>query len=174
VYSCISIRQFFFCPAFSVLPSMLSISPFILAVWLPPESGGHQTPCRQVVALRIRHPQHHPICGWQKRMATTGWPAFCFIVITDFSVCLCQGYKYAGIQNGWECWCGQSYGRYGASDECTASCAGDENILCGGGWANIVMATGESTFCVQLDFRCYIRSLLKWGKAAFYNWPKHA
>jgi len=24
-----------------------------------------------MVALRLRHPQHHPLCGWQKQMATT-------------------------------------------------------------------------------------------------------
>jgi len=31
-----------------------------------------------MVALRLRHPRHHPLCGWQQRIATTGWPAFRF------------------------------------------------------------------------------------------------
>lgn len=38
--------------------------------------------------------------------------------------CLHTGYKYAAIQNGGECWCGNKYGVHGAADrgECDMSC----------------------------------------------------
>jgi len=29
---------------------------------------------------RLRHPQYHPLWGWQQRMATTVWPAFRFTI----------------------------------------------------------------------------------------------
>jgi len=54
-----------------------------LLYWLPPESGGHQTPRRRwspseyAIRNTIRYAdgsfplRHHPPCGWQPRVATT-------------------------------------------------------------------------------------------------------
>lgn len=53
------------------------------------------------------------------------------------SFCSDQGFKFAGLQDGSWCFCGNRYGRYatgGAS--CTTKCAGDQDQFCGGEWAN--------------------------------------
>jgi len=59
----------------------------------------------------------------------------------SLSECLyqCQedGYYYAGLQYGYECFCGDSYGSYGTSSGCTMDCT-DGPGVCGGGYANSV------------------------------------
>ena len=56
--------------------------------------------------------------------------------------CNVQGFKYAGLQDGNQCFCGNSFGSYGVSNECSSTCSGDPTSLCGGSWANSVYATG--------------------------------
>jgi hypothetical protein len=51
--------------------------------------------------------------------------------------CAEQEFRFASMQNGNECFCGESYGRYGASNACVA-CAGRPDEACGGVWANAV------------------------------------
>jgi hypothetical protein len=54
--------------------------------------------------------------------------------------CRESGFAYAGIQYGAQCYCGNSYGRYGqiAENNCNMSCSGDTGRNCGGTWANSV------------------------------------
>jgi hypothetical protein len=54
------------------------------------------------------------------------------------SLCNQQGYTYAGVQYGRQCFCGNSYGRYGQSMACNMPCEGNPKQNCGGGWANAV------------------------------------
>ncbi len=55
------------------------------------------------------------------------------------SLCKDQGFKYAGLQNGAWCFCGDSYGRYKAgAANCSAKCAGNRKLICGGEWVNSV------------------------------------
>jgi len=58
--------------------------------------------------------------------------------------CYDGGYLYAGAQNGVQCYCGNSYGRYGRSVSCNKTCTGDRTrqTMCGGDWSNTVMSTG--------------------------------
>ena len=53
-------------------------------------------------------------------------------------------YKYAAVQNGTMCFCGNTYGRYGSSDNCNITCPGEHvfNTTCGGVFANTVLDTG--------------------------------
>jgi len=47
------------------------------------------------------------------------------------------GYLYAGLQDGKECWCGNSYGKHGlasAAGQCDMQCAGDFGTVCGAAW----------------------------------------
>ena len=57
-----------------------------------------------------------------------------------------QGYVFAGAQYGYECFCGNDYGRYGPSEKCDMQCSGDHRNspdgICGGYFANTVMTTG--------------------------------
>ncbi|XP_036356851.1 uncharacterized protein LOC115209445 isoform X2 [Octopus sinensis] len=48
----------------------------------------------------------------------------------------CIGFKYAGLQNSMECYCGNTYDRYGSlhADQwkCNSPCAGNASEICGG------------------------------------------
>jgi RHS repeat-associated protein len=61
-------------------------------------------------------------------------------VSTESCVATCRaaGYQYAGTQYSTSCFCGSSYGRYGASTGCTMPCSGNPSETCGGSWANNV------------------------------------
>jgi hypothetical protein len=52
--------------------------------------------------------------------------------------CGTQGFRYAGTQFSSYCFCGNSYGRSGASTACTERCSGKQDEICGGAWANSV------------------------------------
>ena len=49
-----------------------------------------------------------------------------------------KGFHYAATQYRTQCFCGNSYDKYGAADNCDVKCAGDQSQTCGGGWANQV------------------------------------
>ena len=55
---------------------------------------------------------------------------------------LLKGYSYAGAENGFECRCGNSYGRYGMATGCTVPCYGDNTTMCGAAMKNTVAFTG--------------------------------
>lgn len=63
------------------------------------------------------------------------------------NACQSAGYKYAGAQDGNQCFCGNSYGvasaaSLGTSTGCTIACAGNSGETCGGIWENSGYATG--------------------------------
>ncbi|KAK6086342.1 copper radical oxidase [Seiridium cupressi] len=47
----------------------------------------------------------------------------------------CSGYRYAGIEYGRECWCGDTLhgGTYAADSDCSFLCPGDQHSFCGAG-----------------------------------------
>jgi hypothetical protein len=65
-------------------------------------------------------------------------------VETCISTCKGAGYTYAGVQYGSQCFCGDSYGEYGAATDCNMACNGDSAETCGGTWANDVYPTGAT------------------------------
>ena len=50
--------------------------------------------------------------------------------------CAREGFTYAGVQDGNQCFCGNSYGAYGASRSCNTPCSANSSERCGGVWAN--------------------------------------
>uniref|UniRef100_A0A1I8F1Q9 WSC domain-containing protein n=1 Tax=Macrostomum lignano TaxID=282301 RepID=A0A1I8F1Q9_9PLAT len=58
--------------------------------------------------------------------------------------CFKLRFSYAGVQNGNECRCGNSYGRHGRaqSSECNKPCNGSRVQTCGGFWRNLILKTG--------------------------------
>jgi len=54
------------------------------------------------------------------------------------NICANRGFKYAGLQYGESCLCGNSYGRYGPANNCNMACTGFPQQLCGGYSANLV------------------------------------
>lgn len=57
------------------------------------------------------------------------------------AACRAKGFQYAAVQYGQSCLCGNSYGKYGAADNCNMKCTGDSSKICGGYSANSVYGT---------------------------------
>lgn len=80
------------------------------------------------------------------------------------------GYLYFGLQNGNECWAGNTYGGQGAGTGCTTACTANAAQLCGGPWRNSVYSIarwvvfpclcGNDFVCLDLSsFLCIIITL---------------
>lgn len=56
--------------------------------------------------------------------------------------CKLAGYKYAGLQYGYLCFCGDKFGKYGRADDgdCDSLCFGDKTRNCGAFWHNSVFS----------------------------------
>ena len=54
-----------------------------------------------------------------------------------------QGYKYAGLEFMKQCFCDNTYNRYGTVNRCDKRCGGDRNQICGGDSALSVYRTRE-------------------------------
>lgn len=68
--------------------------------------------------------------------------------------CLGKGYKFFGVQNGQDCWCGNSYGKHGRVPyyECAeVPCTGNAKEHCGGSLRNAVFATQASDSVSKLE-----------------------
>lgn len=55
-------------------------------------------------------------------------------------ICKKKGFRFAAVQNGESCLCGNSYGKYGPADNCDMKCTGGL-MTCGGNSANEVFDT---------------------------------
>ena len=53
-----------------------------------------------------------------------------------------QYYPFAGLQYARECFCGYDFKRLGRANNCNMKCTGNNQQICGGGWALSVYATG--------------------------------
>jgi len=69
--------------------------------------------------------------GWLER-SRSNTPQHCV------AVCRGRGFKYAAVQYGESCLCGNSYGKYGQATNCDYKCTGDPNQICGGYSTNSV------------------------------------
>lgn len=58
--------------------------------------------------------------------------------------CAYKGWKMAGLENGKQCWCGDSYGTAAGVDGCKQKCTGDGSKTCGGPWEIDIWRTGIS------------------------------
>ncbi|EDO36331.1 predicted protein [Nematostella vectensis] len=60
--------------------------------------------------------------------------------------CADKGFLFAGAQNGGQCFCDNSYGKWGKRSEssCHSSCNGDRRLKCGGVWSNSVFKVASS------------------------------
>lgn len=54
--------------------------------------------------------------------------------------CAYQNYKFAGVQYGYLCFCGNAFGRYGSlpDNDCNSDCLGDARRKCGGYYHNSI------------------------------------
>ena len=54
--------------------------------------------------------------------------------------CKKEGYRFAGVQYSYLCFCGNKFGKYGRvpDSECSSRCYGDKNRFCGAFWHNSI------------------------------------
>jgi tetratricopeptide (TPR) repeat protein len=63
-------------------------------------------------------------------------------------LCGQHGYSVFGLQYSNECWCGETFGKYGKAEkdeECDMRCKGDTDIFCGGELRNSVYRVSEDS-----------------------------
>ncbi|CAJ1970367.1 unnamed protein product [Cylindrotheca closterium] len=60
------------------------------------------------------------------------------------ALCLDIGFTYFGVQYGEQCFCGNSYGKYGISENCDTPCTAVDESNCGGEYANSAYFTGAA------------------------------
>jgi hypothetical protein len=58
------------------------------------------------------------------------------------ALCASKQFRFAGVQYGQSCLCGNSYGRYGSATNCNMACTGSPSQICGGINSNNVYRTG--------------------------------
>ncbi|WVQ97816.1 hypothetical protein IAU59_004931 [Kwoniella sp. CBS 9459] len=59
--------------------------------------------------------------------------------------CAGQGYAYAGVEYGVECWCGTAANLTPASDGCDVPCAGDPGSYCGGSYRINIFSSEDAS-----------------------------
>lgn len=74
--------------------------------------------------------------------------------------CGMQGYKYGGVQGGSDCYCGNTYGRYGELPftACSVTCNGTPNFNCGGTSSNSIYSTQSKS----ISFFSYVLRFVIW------------
>ncbi|KAI8616934.1 aspartic peptidase domain-containing protein [Chytriomyces sp. MP71] len=77
-------------------------------------------------------------------------PSFCF------NSCSASGFYYAGVENGNECWCGNSLPVATLpSSTCSTPCSGDTGQTCGGPWALNIFSTATRPPVASIDHGCF-------------------
>ena len=58
-------------------------------------------------------------------------------------ICSRKGFKFAGVQNGKECYCGNKFGKYKklAIKKCSCKCKGNKKVNCGCKNTNLIFKT---------------------------------
>lgn len=108
--------------------------------------------------------------GYFSPLRGSMWPERCI------EYCRELGFDFAGLQAGWACMCGNSYGTYGRTPletQCQSQCNGDSSQYCGGSWRNRVFAVSPNATAVQPRLRLatrtseYTTDLARTPEAAF-------
>ena len=61
---------------------------------------------------------------------------------------MCKGFKFFGVQDGYSCFCGNSYGIQGGKapeSDCNVPCTGNPIEMCGAGYRNSIYAQPNAT-----------------------------
>lgn len=98
--------------------------------------------------------------------------AFCW------KYCRARGYKYFGLQAGYQCTCGNTFGRYGRAKakECNRICKGDKRAKCGGSWRNQIFTTGLTSKKMKGSFAIWLSQFVSTPKSGIviHQYAMHA
>ena len=86
-------------------------------------------------------------------------------------IAISRGMPYYGMQNGGECWLGNSYGRYGSigNDNCSLGCNANYNERCGGYNANTVYSVNEQPNILEREKPSHVDN--RFTSFSKYLWP---
>jgi len=68
------------------------------------------------------------------------------------SECRKRGFAFAGTQYGSQCFCGNSYGKFGPANNCNMPCSGNKSEICGGFWANSIYKISVEKYRPEEEF----------------------
>jgi len=111
-----------------------------MLAWLSPgPSANAEEPASREVGCFPDNPNADPTGTRGRDLDGAVFKDSAMTVSKCLQFCSIQGFKYAGLQNGSWCFCGNRYGRHKAgSASCTTKCAGNRELICGGKMANSV------------------------------------
>jgi hypothetical protein len=88
-------------------------------------------------------------CDGDPSVASPGQFAGAFVMTPQFCSGLCQGFKFFGLQDSNQCFCGNDYGNQGgkiSESSCNVPCTGDASTMCGAGSTNSIYAQPPSMY----------------------------
>lgn len=125
--------------------SAILVLPAVLMSLSPAPSAYAQAPASREVGCFPDNRKADPLGTRGRDLDGAAFKDPSMTVKQCLSLCSGQGFKYAGLQSGAWCFCGNSYGRHkAASASCTTKCAGDQKLICGGEWTNSIWELLES------------------------------
>ncbi len=100
---------------------------------------------RQITCVSQSRPDPYQGCYTDEPNRALGYqPEGSFGIKACIDRCRSEGFAYAGLQYGGECYCGDALGYARVDDgECDSPCV-DGGGTCGGSWRNSVYATGKA------------------------------
>ncbi|XP_067052699.1 deleted in malignant brain tumors 1 protein-like isoform X2 [Acropora muricata] len=88
--------------------------------------------------------------------------------------CQSKGLKYAALSWGEECYCGNSYDRYGKATTCDIPCLGDATKICGGVWAFSVYNTDPAIIPTSIPTHAAVtQSCTRQRSYFFFYWREN-
>eukprot|EP01064_Diplonema_japonicum_P024550 TRINITY_DN3514_c0_g1_i1.p1 TRINITY_DN3514_c0_g1~~TRINITY_DN3514_c0_g1_i1.p1 ORF type:complete len:666 (+),score=165.37 TRINITY_DN3514_c0_g1_i1:68-1999(+) len=114
--------------------------------------GGHRMNLYSLVA---KDPQQTPsrlgcfeVDGWHRALHTLAYVSQGNTMEECTSACQWNGFKYAGLEAGDECWCGNNvqYASRTITAKCDTPCPGDGNQWCGDGYKSLVYILDGSVY----------------------------
>jgi hypothetical protein len=90
-------------------------------------------------------------CAFDDRLPTQGQRGYAGYSAMTVQYCssMCKGFKFFGLQNGGECYCGNDYGEQGGKvpeANCDEICQGSPIEICGGDERNSIYAQPPSMY----------------------------
>lgn len=86
--------------------------------------------------------------------------------------CQSKGLKYAALLWGEECYCGNSYDRYGKATTCNIPCRGDVTKICGGIWAFSVYNTDPAIIPTSIPRHAAVTQSCTRQRSHFLFYPR--
>ncbi len=124
-----------------------SASKQTLSILFPLTSPSHQFSLPEDYKGCFLDKPHRDLTGFSGKIKDMT-PEKCFVK------CAKLGFRYAGLQNTGQCFCGNNYNKYGSLPEkkCKCLCKGDDGETCGCEWSNKVYELrSEPTVCDEPD-----------------------